>query len=385
MGCKVFSLFTSKNRRTVSLASREEQTEVVQRLKTRQTVSVAPGKLSGLKTLVANLVGLFLVAGMTEAVVLNVAQAETGAEIFLTDDVGLFERWHIEKNLVERHVKKGQRGDFYREMNLRDVEALKSYIPQKNSPRSTLAPSISAEEADEFLEFAQWHPQSSPYIVAHWDPEGQIGFCFGRAMAVDLEARFRGLDRNAIAKAWVVGQMKLGTSEWAWHVTTILYSHELGWVAIDPIYDEVISIEEWYEDMQAANRKAGHDDLRIYFTQSQRFGPSARGEWDSLGRYVNRQIKDDFYNGFFEALLEVSRKASNLATRIQNIYNNRSSELLEEGIRLEDLRYFIRKEGELRPSSLQFLEFDPEYSQEVYALMSEVLREMQEEGGILYE
>ncbi len=290
-------------------------------------------------------------------------------DIFIDEEVNLFDLWAYQKQVFDQLPNLQAKKQAYIDANHSDLYALMAYQPRLNSGRhSTLAGSVSFLEARELLQLAQFHPISSPYMVANWDPEGKIGFCFGRAMSVDLEARFRGLDRNSIGKAWAVGPMKLGTSEWGWHVTSLVFSKEFGWLAIDPIYNDVVPIANWVENMWQANEAAMQEakyhqapqHLRVFFTRSGRFDPSGVSE-APLGRHVQAQIKSDFYNGYFSALIEFNKTISQIARQFLN------SADIDQSTR----DFYSRKPGQLRPSSLIYLALDPEFMEEAIAPLRE--------------
>jgi hypothetical protein len=68
-----------------------------------------------------------------------------------------------------------------------------------------------------------------------YDPEGILGFCFGRAMAAHLIALRMGLEPGSIRKIFIVGVLKYcEKKEWRFHVATIVKGEDGEWYAIDP-------------------------------------------------------------------------------------------------------------------------------------------------------
>ncbi len=114
-----------------------------------------------------------------------------------------------------------------------------------------------------------------PAKMAKYDPAGIIGFCFGRAMAVQLLARKLGLGSDSIRKLFVVGDLRSGnTPEWRFHVTTLVKSKDGEWWAIDPIMGGPISMADWI----AAVRKGwdrGHK-AKFYLTGADAVLPDIR-------------------------------------------------------------------------------------------------------------
>jgi hypothetical protein len=79
-----------------------------------------------------------------------------------------------------------------------------------------------------------------------YDPDGIIGFCFGRAMTAHLLARELGLKPDRIKKLFVIGDLRSGeTPEWRFHVTTLVMGSDNRWHAVDPIMGGPMSADEW--------------------------------------------------------------------------------------------------------------------------------------------
>ncbi|MBF0407651.1 MAG: hypothetical protein HQM10_09875 [Candidatus Riflebacteria bacterium] len=82
--------------------------------------------------------------------------------------------------------------------------------------------------------------------LGKYDPQGNIGFCFGRAMAVELIALRMGLTPNSIGKMFIVGQMMQNDRlAWRFHVTAIIAGDNGKWFAIDPVMGCPLEIENW--------------------------------------------------------------------------------------------------------------------------------------------
>ncbi len=157
--------------------------------------------------------------------------------------------------------------------------------------------SINAKEAKEIYEEVTRNPVTRLLNVKKYDPSGQLGFCFGRAMNSHLESLHRGVDNTSIRKVYVVGQMKalVGDTVWTFHVATAVKNSEGGWWIIDPFFGKAVSLEKWYERMHK------HDvdgKLRVYVTEPQRLtaGKSTRYDKDHL--------LSSWYNGYFKNLFE---------------------------------------------------------------------------------
>ena len=170
---------------------------------------------------------------------------------------------------------------------------------------------ISLREARGVHMQASINPVVSLASYHKYDPNDRgIGFCFGRAMFVNVMLQYLKLDRDSIKKAFVVGPMDTGTgTTWGWHVTTIAQSKDENgrerWLAIDPITG-VKSLWAWYEEMRKNYSTDGR--LKLYITYAGKFGPSP-GNYDEIG------LKNPFYNKYFKDMMswfEAESKAGRL-------------------------------------------------------------------------
>jgi hypothetical protein len=71
-------------------------------------------------------------------------------------------------------------------------------------------------------------------------PVGEIGYCYGRAMAAHLMARKFGLSERSISKIFAAGDMQNGSIRWRFHVATIVPGVDGNLYAIDPIMPDLI-------------------------------------------------------------------------------------------------------------------------------------------------
>lgn len=156
---------------------------------------------------------------------------------------------------------------------------------------------IRFNDAAKVLNASEANPVVSLSKTRKYDPQNKgIGFCFGRAMFVHIELIYRGLDRDSIKKAIVVGSMGKGT--WGWHVTTIAQSKDRSgreqWLAIDPVAGRVMPLQDWYNYWR--NGDSDDKKLKLYIAENTRFGAGA--SW-----YDDNGIRDPFYNNYFIDLM----------------------------------------------------------------------------------
>lgn len=158
--------------------------------------------------------------------------------------------------------------------------------------------SISREQAQNLMDAMNAHPVVGKGAAARYDPDGFMGFCFGRATWSHLELLRRGVRKEPIRKVWAIGSIIGPGASWRYHVATIVRSSEGGWWALDNYLDRLVTLEEWAERMQAMNPDG---KLRVYHTEARRLGPYP-------GKYSKRNLHLQDYRGYFEDMLRRLRE-----------------------------------------------------------------------------
>lgn len=144
-----------------------------------------------------------------------------------------------------------------------DMMAVKENLPTKAVAKSWnqgLLNSLKAEpvrttrlgpaERDELFAVVRDHPVASRAKVPDYDPEGRIGFCFGRAACAHLEASMRKVPKEDIRRFYIVGKLRSSDgTNWQYHVTTAVRGEDGLWYAIDPITSRPMPIDDWYQLM----------------------------------------------------------------------------------------------------------------------------------------
>ncbi len=145
------------------------------------------------------------------------------------------------------------------------------------------------------------HPVASCKHLPKYDPQGNIGFCFGRAAAAHLLALQLGLHKESVRKIWAVGTMYANDVTWGHHVATMVRGTDKRWYVLDPEYKKVLPLENWMREVKKMDA-----DGKLIFVSSdaKRFGPVSSDTYQAI------ELKDDFYNQYFEDLLEDIRKRS---------------------------------------------------------------------------
>lgn len=148
------------------------------------------------------------------------------------------------------------------------VPEQKELVQKYQAVESTLVTQkvLSPAERHNLFVKTSTHPVANLDALEKYDPSGEIGFCFGRAMTAHLLAKKMGLDSASIRKLFIIGDLRSGDDpEWRFHVTTAVLGEDNQWYAIDPIMlppmapGTAISIERWMQIVQSVwdkNQKA---------------------------------------------------------------------------------------------------------------------------------
>ncbi|MBL6989184.1 MAG: hypothetical protein ISR65_05375 [Bacteriovoracaceae bacterium] len=170
---------------------------------------------------------------------------------------------------------------------------------------------ISKETAQLIYDNVAQNPVAGLGALKKYDPNCENGFCFGRAVAVNMEAAQRGVDQNRVLKLWVIGDLKPHQradlklwdyverneqGEWGFHVTTIIKSDKKGWWAIDPVFDKPLTERQWYNSMleMTPDRNA-----ILIVTNADRFSLDRSSIEHAIGLSDN-----NYYNGYFMDLFK---------------------------------------------------------------------------------
>ncbi len=160
------------------------------------------------------------------------------------------------------------------------------------------------------------HPVGDYRIVSKYDPEGNIGFCFGRAMIAHIEALETGLAKENIRKIWAIGTMKYDNILWNHHVATMVRGKNGIWYVLDPEYGQVLKMATW---MKRVKKMDADNKLEFFVTNPNRFGPesdlaSRRNVAPlplELGTTTSQRNDTDAprpYNGYFQDEMEYTRR-----------------------------------------------------------------------------
>lgn len=156
--------------------------------------------------------------------------------------------------------------------------------------------SFEEQEVTEVYESVTRNPIVRLLRALKYDPNGRMGFCFGRAFVSHLEALRRGIAKNSVRKVVVVGRIKavFGKTIWRYHIATAVRAKSGGWWVVDPFMGKAVTLEAWYESMHQHDLNGS---LRLYATEGSRFGP------DESLRYTKAEFMYEGFNNYFKDVL----------------------------------------------------------------------------------
>lgn len=140
---------------------------------------------------------------------------------------------------------------------------------------------LDAQKQKLLFQWVAHHPVTSLTQLGKYDPQGIIGFCFGRSMAAHLMARKMQLNRASIRKLFVVGDLRSGKEpEWRFHNTLLVLGQDRRWYAIDPVMSYPIGpggpveVNQWMDIVQTVWDK--HNKAKFYLTSVHAILPDVR-------------------------------------------------------------------------------------------------------------
>lgn len=200
------------------------------------------------------------------------------------------------------------------------AEMYKKPVKNKNSARRN---HIEQHEAIDLLYRLKSDPVTTYDNHNKYDPDGQFGFCFGRATWVWLEAIKLGISKDSIKKIFLVGPMHAGDIDWQFHVATAIRGKVKGlffdketWYVIDSNFGRLKTIEEFYDHYRASSMD---HKLRLFVTEPQRLGPSSTSKFGPA--VYSNPMNGKEYNAYFADLL------SNFKNKIQYQNSNKCKHL----------------------------------------------------------
>lgn len=145
----------------------------------------------------------------------------------------------------------------------------------------SLFTTLTEVQRNELFQKAATHWVAGLNVIDRYDHQptgvgdGEIGFCYGRAMAVHLLARKMGLDDQGIQKIFIAGDLNNGQGvRWRFHMATMVRGDDNNWYIIDPIMPSldkagVIPPYEWMQTVKTVfDLPDGEDESHFFVTDT---------------------------------------------------------------------------------------------------------------------
>ncbi|MGE3262257.1 MAG: hypothetical protein AB7K68_10800 [Bacteriovoracia bacterium] len=144
-------------------------------------------------------------------------------------------------------------------------------------------------------------------VMDKYDPDGKIGFCFGRASAAHwIALQTTDIAKENIKKIWAIGTMKYNQVYWAHHVASIVRDKNGVWHSLDPEYGRPLRLPVWYQKVKAMDADGR---LQLFVTPAKRFGPGSKNTYNTVNRdNTDVDLTIPFYNNYFTDLLQTTRE-----------------------------------------------------------------------------
>jgi hypothetical protein len=136
--------------------------------------------------------------------------------------------------------------------------------------------SLGREERKMLYDWVARHKVAGLSELKRYDPKNIMGFCYGRAMAVNLAARRMGLSPESIRKIFAIGRLGTGAvTEWRWHVATLVMGDDGLWYAMEfNLAHEPCNVDEWIEKVHT--QKDPGRKAKFYSTSPDAITPDLR-------------------------------------------------------------------------------------------------------------
>lgn len=210
----------------------------------------------------------------------------------------------IKENLYDFRNQEIAEGKNFEQLKKELIQSLKNYSPEA-SP--TKAAGITYEQAQKILSALLKERIYQDHNT--YDPQGNIGFCFGRAMYLHIQLLRHGVAKDSIKKIFAIGPMFEGGINWQFHVATMVKDKNSNdWWVLDSNLPRPFAAEKWiaYYQKFRVDQKSRffglfkstdpQKSIRFYVTEASKLGSST---W----QYSPYGLNDPFYNNFFKDML----------------------------------------------------------------------------------
>jgi hypothetical protein len=222
---------------------------------------------------------------------------------FQVDD-NLYDVYTSELQLLSRHLQPGIRPDVRRQnltglirrLNDETLTEIKDYGLLLN-PAKSKTDFITQAEAQEILSSIESHPVVGSEQYSKYDPNMEVGFCFGRATYVQMELERRGLKKESVSKLFAISKLNYKGTPWTFHVATLAKGPGSSWWVIDNVVGRVLTPEQWMREVEKFDLVPKLPLVRFYFTDAAKFQPH-------MGEFDPKDLTFASFNNYFKDLNE---------------------------------------------------------------------------------
>lgn len=149
--------------------------------------------------------------------------------------------------------------------------------------------------AEKVLREVHKNPIANLEATQAYDPSGQLGFCFGRALLVHYLLLKAGVKQEDISKVFLAGQLRVAGRMWNFHVAVVVRSGPQKYLVVDPLFEKPMTLEDWRAKTSAFDIKGKYSRARYYVTDARKFLPEA-------GIYSEKVLESEHLKKYFDDL-----------------------------------------------------------------------------------
>jgi hypothetical protein len=149
--------------------------------------------------------------------------------------------------------------------------------------------------AQKILDQVRSNPVAKLESWHEYDPSGQLGFCFGRALLSHYLLLKAGVKQDDIGKVFVAGQLRVASRMWTFHVAVLIRDEKQGFLVVDSLLEKPVSLAEWRDRTASYDIKGDFSRARFYVTDPRKFVPTSGG-------YSQELISEENLKKYFDEL-----------------------------------------------------------------------------------
>lgn len=188
-------------------------------------------------------------------------------------------------------------------------DRLLSVLNESRAPLSGRRAFIPHEEAEAIVQAMSTHPVVGNRNYDRYDPDGNWGFCFGRATWAYLELLQRGVAKESIRKIFAIGPMRAGGIDWQFHVATIVRGENGKWWVVDNYPGAALEVKNWMEIFRKQNSDGS---LMFSLSDPKRMNGFGNGKFDAR-HFVG--VADPNYKAYFDDMMTSFRDVARLKVK----------------------------------------------------------------------